>query len=191
MCHHYRNALHVLIVISSWVKCCSSWTGAGSLKLSSSAFAFPYNLDLHLVHRSRSLSGSPCRIHCSHSPIPYFKLYPLGGLVSSWASSWLWYKGVMLCLPKQGTTVAPKRTFISCASGCCTRDCSLCGLYHSTSPAWLDLPGTGVPAACIPWWLRQWGLFHWKWSREDRKEDLTRVVSSICACGKVWSGGNN
>jgi len=41
-------------------------------------------------------------------PILIWVLGVISGLFSSWASSRLWLKGVILCLPKQGTTLAPR-----------------------------------------------------------------------------------
>lgn len=63
----------------------------------------------------------------------------------------------MLCLPKQGTTVAPKRRFISSASGFCTRDCSLCGLS-------LDQSGMVRPAKGPD---SQWLVYHNDYANED------------------------
>ena len=64
-----------------------------------SALTYSYNLYPHLIHHSRNLCQFPILI-CA--------LGVISGLFSSWASSRLWLKGVILCLPKQGTTLAPR-----------------------------------------------------------------------------------
>ena len=64
-----------------------------------SALTYSHNLYPHLIHHSRNLCQFPILI-CA--------LGVISGLFSSWASSRLWLKGVILCLPKQGTTLAPR-----------------------------------------------------------------------------------
>ena len=41
-----------------------------------------------------------------------------------------------------------------------TRGCSSSGLYPSTNPAWLDLPGTNVPAGTVLWVIETHKLHH-------------------------------
>jgi len=41
-----------------------------------------------------------------------------------------------------------------------TRGCSSSGLYLSTNPAWLDLPGTKVPAGTALWVIETHNLHH-------------------------------
>ena len=52
-------------------------------------------------------------------PILIWVLGVISGLFSSWAPSRLWPKGAILCLPKQGTTLAPREGCLRMVSVIC------------------------------------------------------------------------
>ena len=111
------------------------------------------------------MSGSLHSFDSSRSSILIWALGVASGWFSSWASSRLWLKGVIRCLFKQGTALAPKEgclwVFKVSVIHFVLRRLVIgpppnpqpggpgaflfSGLYPLTNPTWSDLPGTRVP----------------------------------------------